>query len=202
MPIIQLTPHDEKRAVEILVNAFQKDPLYQHVLNNPDQTDIFATFLFRKALDQKEILLGYEDHGFLSGVASLSKAGQPGLSFAMFRPTFLALCFQCFRRLPLSSFVFFLRFMQFTSKAKAKTPHYDLNWIAVAPTAQGSGVGRNLLQAIHQVVDLDQEVIGIVLDTENENNIAFYEKYGYRILATTSLAGLPIWVMFREGPQG
>ena len=47
------------------------------------------------------------------------------------------------------------------------------------------------------IVDDDTSSIGIGLDTENSNNVALYEHFGYKLTGTENLDGLTIYTMFR-----
>jgi hypothetical protein len=54
-----------------------------------------------------------------------------------------------------------------------------------------------MLDTIHNIVDEDITSIGIGLDTENPDNIALYQHFGYRLVATENLDGMMIYIMFR-----
>jgi hypothetical protein len=40
------------------------------------------------------------------------------------------------------------------------------------------------------------------LDTENEINVPFYERFGYQVVAHTQMDGIDLWSMFRPDPEG
>ena len=54
-----------------------------------------------------------------------------------------------------------------------------------------------MLDTIHKIVDEDTTSTGIGLDTENPDNIAMYEHFGYKHIATENLDGMNIYIMFR-----
>ena len=62
--------------------------------------------------------------------------------------------------------------------------YYTLEGLAVAPTHQGQGIGRRLLEAVHQFVEQDPAAQGVYLYTADERNRAIYERSGYRIIAS------------------
>ena len=194
--VIRLDKSHEAGAVSILIRAFKKDPLFLHAFKTPEQAVIFATYLYQKAINQREILLGTGERNWLKGVANLEKR-KIRFSLTLLKPSFLLLSYHCFRFLPKQSFRFFNRCMRFTTQQRPKGPHYYLNWIGVDPAAQGSGVGSKILAYIHQIVDTDHMVTGIGLDTENPGNVSYYEKFGYKATATANVEGVKIFTMFR-----
>jgi len=82
----------------------------------------------------------------------------------------------------------------------APFPHLYLSSLAVDPQYQNSGHGSALIKAMVPLVD--QEKMLIYLETNSEDNVAFYERFGFeeRQHVIIPEAGLPVWVMTRE-PQ-
>lgn len=79
---------------------------------------------------------------------------------------------------------------------------YTLELIGVAPPAQGRGVGRELLEAIHGLIDRDPGASGIYLVTAEESNRRLYERFGYETMATRRAGSLRAYHMFRESASG
>ncbi len=78
-------------------------------------------------------------------------------------------------------------------------PHYHLNMIGVLKSHAGSGYGRILLDAVHELSHGDPDSTGVSLNTEDENNIPLYEHFGYRVIGHVKATdGMDTWVMFRE----
>ena len=88
-------------------------------------------------------------------------------------------------------------YMRLTTRYRPKEKHYYLICIGVAPEFMGMGIGKKMLNTIHTIVDNDISSIGIGLDTENPNNVALYEHFGYKLTGTEELDGLTIYTMFR-----
>jgi ribosomal protein S18 acetylase RimI-like enzyme len=79
--------------------------------------------------------------------------------------------------------------------------HWYVMVVGVEPAAQGSGVGRALLQPI---MDRAQAAgLPCYLETAQPNNVAFYEHLGFRRLVETvdHQSGLRLWT-FRRDPPG
>jgi GNAT superfamily N-acetyltransferase len=79
-----------------------------------------------------------------------------------------------------------------------ETPHHHLNMIGVQPSHMGQGLGRKLLEVVHQMSDADDGSAGVSLGTEAPHNLPFYEYLGYRQLGHAVVGpGLETWAFFR-----
>ena len=70
-----------------------------------------------------------------------------------------------------------------------------LGTLGVDPSLQGRGVGRALLG--RWLAGLDREATGAYLETDRCENVAFYERSGFRMLGETQVLGARIWRMRR-----
>ena len=78
----------------------------------------------------------------------------------------------------------------------APEPHWYLAQIGVEPAQQRQGIASRLLQPM--LAYLDAQALPCYLETENEQNVAIYERYGFRVVATdASEAGPHIWALLR-----
>lgn len=67
--------------------------------------------------------------------------------------------------------------------------------IGVKPEAQGKGIGKILMQHLFQSIKDDPESQGIALDTENEENVALYQKLGFTLRETTKMDQVHVFCM-------
>ncbi|MBM3121489.1 MAG: GNAT family N-acetyltransferase, partial [Chloroflexi bacterium] len=73
--------------------------------------------------------------------------------------------------------------------------------VGVATALQGQGHGRKLLRAL--IEESQGERVPIYLETETQQNVAFYQGLGFHMIRQVHLpiVGLPMWEMAREpGP--
>jgi ribosomal protein S18 acetylase RimI-like enzyme len=70
-----------------------------------------------------------------------------------------------------------------------------LGTLGVDPSLQGRGVGTALLG--RWLGRLDREATGAYLETDRRENVAFYERSGFRVLGETQVLGAQIWRMRR-----
>lgn len=106
---------------------------------------------------------------------------------------FIRFTFQC----GLKSLGMVNDYMRLTTRHRPKDRHHYLICIGVDPRFKGLGMGKNMLNAIHGIVDNDPTSTGIGLDTENADNVALYEHFGYCLTGTETLDGMTIYTMFR-----
>ena len=76
-------------------------------------------------------------------------------------------------------------------------PHYYLPFVGVDPSAQGQGIGSDLLRPVLGWCDTLR--LGAYLENTNARNLVFYERLGFRVLEALVLApeGPTVWRMWR-----
>ena len=63
-----------------------------------------------------------------------------------------------------------------------ETPNYHLNMIGVRDRARGRGLGRLLIDAVHEMSREDPSSTGVTLTTEIAGNVGLYQHLGYEIV--------------------
>jgi ribosomal protein S18 acetylase RimI-like enzyme len=78
--------------------------------------------------------------------------------------------------------------------------HWYLWALGVDPACQGQGIGGMLMQPV--LAHADADGLPCYLETENERNVPFYQKYGFQVVSDGEIpkGGLRVWAMLRE-PQ-
>ena len=77
-------------------------------------------------------------------------------------------------------------------------PHWYLWALGVAPEHQGQGIGGDLLSPT--LVQAQEMGLPCYLETETEDNVAFYTKRGFEVAyeAELSESGFRLWFMTRK----
>lgn len=77
-------------------------------------------------------------------------------------------------------------------------PHYYLWGLAVDPKRSRQGIGKDMMQYLLEKAD--KQDMPIYLETHAENNVAYYQRYGFSLLkqAQVPRCDLPFWCMKRE----
>jgi ribosomal protein S18 acetylase RimI-like enzyme len=75
-------------------------------------------------------------------------------------------------------------------------PHWHLGPLAVDAGLQGIGIGSRLMQVVSARLDAARDVAW--LETDNPDNVRFYQEFGFEVVAETDALGLPSWFMARS----
>lgn len=82
------------------------------------------------------------------------------------------------------------------AKNDYKSRHIHFGPIAVRTAYQGKGIGKTLLKYFCEYLDRTNQCG--YLETDKEENIALYEKFGFQIIETDKISGVKNWFMVRE----
>jgi len=191
-----------EEAIEILSLAFERDPLMKFI--SEKSTSVFKRSLaefFRFScevrFDLEWALLGCIHDSKLVGVACVTEPEEKPWPESLNRTherLNSVIGPEATNRLE--------RFSELTDVYRPDEPHFYLDDIGVHPAYQGMGVGRLLLNEVHALSERHPGSIGVGLDTENENNVALYERFGYSVVVKTELDGMELWSMFRSNQEG
>ena len=75
--------------------------------------------------------------------------------------------------------------------------HYYLNAIAVDPNYQSMGFGRALVDCVMEKAVEDTTAAGVMLDTDGDKNLVFYERCGFSVAGQEDLGGVNLLFMYR-----
>lgn len=95
-----------------------------------------------------------------------------------------------------------LRVLQWTAEWARRDPaqpHWHLGPVAVRPDFQGQGVGSAMLAECCRHIDTLR--MPTYLETDKAQNLSFYRKYGFIVVAEAEVIGVPNWFMLREGRE-
>lgn len=195
--ITPLNPKKEaQKVIEVFVAAFEKDPLMNYFFGNDYHS--LAKYLWQYFGDLTPILdlllLGAFVEGKLQGVAFITPplVDNTGKQEAIDR-----LDEQLFSEVGEAAIMKMEVYSRIKEANKPKQPHFYLNTLGVIPESQGKGIGKALMAELHKIAETHPQSSGIALDTENEQNLNFYQKLGYSVSTITNLDGVKIWSMFR-----
>jgi len=84
------------------------------------------------------------------------------------------------------------------SACAATGRHHHLNMIGVRRAFRGTGLGKLLLEAVIAMAEADPSSTGVDLTTELAGNLAFYQRFGFRVIADAhATPELHTWTLFR-----
>jgi ribosomal protein S18 acetylase RimI-like enzyme len=82
------------------------------------------------------------------------------------------------------------------AKHDPKKPHWHIDPIAVLPERQGHGIGSRLLTYYCDIVD--KAHAAAYHETDQEQNVRLYERFGYKVIKTEPNLGITNWFLWRE----
>ena len=184
----------------LLSQAFAKDPWIRKLFSdNANKTQHFFEFVIHYCVNTGgQVLIEYHD----SKLASVACLESPMNKFSLLGTIKLIRALASFlTKCGLKPLRMINTYMRLTTRYRPNEKHHYLICIGVAPEFMGMGIGKKMLNTLHTVADEDSSSIGIGLDTENPNNVALYEHFGYKLTGTENLDGLTIYTMFRPSKR-
>lgn len=189
---------DVKRSSEMLAKAFYDDPWFSWLLPDASKRARRAAWLFGMALkygfQYGAVFTDAEKSGasiwLTPGNTTISGSGlaRSGYFMMPFRMGLTA-----FSRFNSTGTV-----LDPVHKSQTPGPHWYLFMLGVDPAQQGSGKGTALIEAGTR--QADEQGLPCYLETQKEANVRFYERSGFRVVATARLpmGGPMTWAMVRE----
>jgi GNAT superfamily N-acetyltransferase len=194
---ISLDASQAGEIVSVLSEAFHEYPVMRFVLGGGPGYDrrlaILVGLVVASRIHRAEPMLGIRDDGGIlvgAAVVSISSRVAPPDLGAVREQTWHQLGDDALRRYEI-----------YGNACQPLTPtvhHHHLNMIGVRRSHAGTGLGRRLLEAVHQVARQDPDSAGVSLSTEVPQNVELYRHFGYQLLGQASVAeGVETWGMFR-----
>lgn len=192
---------DAEAAVENLSTAFSSDASTKFILNSdaPRLADVrsFYKLTVRLGIDYGQAFSVGDNS---EGVCMWLPPGRAEITPLMFfRSGGLRLGFDIDMKI-YSRFIAYSNYSSGIHKKHAPFPHWYLLCIGVKKTHQGLGLSGKLMRPAMDYFDKAGQAS--YLETHNERNVSFYEKYGYRVVEVGQLPGTGAaqWCMLRD-PQ-
>ena len=171
------------------------NPLHLQAFHgDPGRRGAALARMFEVVLDQylrKGIILGAFDSGTLVGVCAMV---QPGRCQAT--------AIEKLRILPallagggLRSTARVAQWVSRWSRYDPKAAHWHLGPVAVDLHLQGKGIGSALLRQFSTQMDVEQSMA--YLETDEAENVPFYKRFGFEVMAQDEILGVNNWFMSR-----
>ena len=200
---IRLAPSQREQAVGVLTRAFQEDPMYSYLFPNFDERIRSLGRLWNGVVRYSLVYGQVYTTPALAGVACWLSPGNTRMTaWRMARTGFgLQRAVIRFNREARRRVLGLLTYTDQIHSRVITRPHWYLMALGVEPGRQRQGVGSQLLRPV--LARADETGVPCYLETETEQNVAFYQKQGFEIAFEGAIAdaGLPLWTMVREpGP--
>lgn len=88
------------------------------------------------------------------------------------------------------------RIMSAWGKRDPRERHWHIGPVGVHPDVQGRGIGTSLMAAFLELVD--EQRSPAYLETDRAQNLSFYQRFGFVVVAEEDVLGVRNWYMWRE----
>ncbi|MEO1429531.1 MAG: GNAT family N-acetyltransferase [Cyanobacteria bacterium J06633_8] len=196
--ITNLTTKDMDDIMTIFSEAFENYPIMEFIFNDAYKESIkhLTKFICDGASEGDSLLLGAFVEGKLEGIAFITSPDNEENNndventVTSSEETFAkAIGKEALMRLE--------AYLDLKKANKLSSPHFYINTLAVNPQSQGKGIGRAILSHIHQISEQHSDSHGVALDTQTQQNVGYYQRFGYAVSSTAELENVKNWFMFR-----
>jgi len=192
--LYKIQKKDLKNAVNVLDNAFSEDSMWKEVFTDEDKNRVLTEVMVRFCLKYGNV---YSTSDNLEGVMAIAPHDKEMNLFRIIRSGAFSLSIK------ISSESKIMKVLSNTvEEAKISLnlgPHIHLLIMGVSQEFQGKGFGGKLLRALIEKAETERKPI--YLETQKEENVGLYEKYGFSVKKKIILPeplNLPMWLMVRD----
>ncbi len=194
----RLGPADREDIVDVLVGAFADYPVMRYVLSAtevdyPEALRALVGLFVDLRLDRGSPVLGVRSGSDLVAAALVDEPDPGPVPSSPLDPegdVWAVLGPEAHRRME--------SFEEESAHLEPEIPHYFVGMIGVRATQRGEGHARRLLGEVERMSAEDPRSRAVSLSTEQETNLAFYERLGYRVTGEAKLGELHTWNLMLE----
>lgn len=169
------------------VQAFRCEPAYRERA----LAKMFLPVLRRT--HAKGNVFGAFDKGKMVGVCAMTAPGQCQVNTC----EKLRIIPAIFLGNPLSTPLRILHWVGEWSRRDPGEPHWHLGPVAVDSRLQGQGIGRAMMADF--CARMNEQSALSYSETDKFQNVRFYQKFGFSVVAEAEILGVPNWFMSRPG---
>ncbi|MBT3362734.1 MAG: GNAT family N-acetyltransferase [Chloroflexi bacterium] len=192
--LYKIQKKDLKNAVSVLDNAFSEDSIWKEVFSDEDKNRILTEVMVRFCLKYGNVLSTSDN---LEGVMAITPHDKEMTLWSLIRSGAFFLSLKIASEAKVMKVL--TNAVQEAKRDLDLGPHIHLLIMGVSQEFQGKGFGGKLLRAL--IEKAGTERTPIYLETQKEENISLYEKYGFSVKKKVILPeplNLPMWLMLRD----
>jgi ribosomal protein S18 acetylase RimI-like enzyme len=197
--VYKVQKKDVSKAVSVLVDAFQHDPVWNKLFEGESKVErkyhAFFDTPVRYCMKFGQVIASSEK---LEGVAAWVPGDHDDMTFwRMMRSGALTSAMKIGARLGKKMKDILQSLPEDRKQNMGDAPYIYIFLVGVSSKYQGKGFGSKLIRA---VIERSEGIgVSLYLETETENNVALYEKFGFEVvkIVTLPVINLPMWEMVR-----
>ncbi len=181
-------------AVTVLDSAFSEDSMWKEVFDDAKKNRILTEVMVRFCLTYGTFVSTSDK---LEGVMAIAPYGKDMNMLSIIRSGAFLLSMKIGNES--KKFKVLSDAVDEAKKTLDLDPYIHLLIMGVSQDYQGKGLGGKLVRAL--IEKSESENKPIYLETQKEDNVFFYEKYGFEVKKKIMLPepfDLPMWLMFRD----
>ena len=181
-------------AVTVLNSAFSEDSMWKEVFDDEEKNRILTEIMVRFCLTYGIVVSTSEK---LEGVMAIAPYNKDMTLLRIIRSGAFLLSMKIGSES--KKFKILSDTVEEAKKTLDLNPYIHLLIMGVSQESQGKGLGGKLLKALIEKSESERKPI--YLETQKEDNIYFYEKYGFNVKKKIILPepfNLPMWLMLRD----
>lgn len=198
-----LFPSQYDEAAEILGRAFENDPLLLAIIgpetNPQDRPRLMAavfTSVLRDHRGHGQPVWGVLDNGRVAAAAVVEHVPRPPSAISTVLgglPSLPGLL----RAVGWNALMRGLSALDTLARNRPLEPHIYLNILGVEPRMQRRHFGGAILDYLHQQAISHSNLAGVYLETATEANVAYYTRFGYKVIGEIHPLGVRMWRMMQ-----
>jgi ribosomal protein S18 acetylase RimI-like enzyme len=194
--IRELSDGETLAAARVLGRGMRDNPMHIQVFGpNADKRERALSLMFAPVLRQqvrKGIVLGALISGELIGVTGMV----PPKCCQLTIPEKIAILPALLRGSGLKSTLRVLEWTGDWSRNDSKITHWHLGPVGIDRHFQGQRIGSSLMNVFCQRIDNQKSAA--YLETDKEENVTFYKRFGFKVVDEHSVLGIKNWFMIRD----
>ncbi len=192
--LYKIQKKDLKNAVNVLNNAFSEDSMWKEVFTDEDKNRVLTEVMVRFCLKYGNVLSTSDN---LEGVMAIAPHDKDMTALRVIRSGAFFLSMKIANEAKIMKVL--SNAIEEAKKSLNLGPYIHLLIMGVSQEFQGKGFGGKLLRAVIEKAETERKPI--YLETQKEENVNLYEKYGFSVKTKIILPeplNLPMWLMVRN----
>ncbi len=192
--LYKIQKKDLKIAINVLTSAFSKDSMWTEVFDDEDKNRVLTEVMVRFCLKYGNVLSTSNN---LEGIMAIAPHDKEMTTLRVILSGSFFLSMKISKET--KKMAILSNAVEEAKKSLNLGPYIHLLIMGVSEEFQGKGFGGKLLRALIEKAETEKK--SIYLETQKEDNITFYEKYGFSVKKKIILPkplNLPMWLMLRD----
>ncbi len=192
--LYKIRKKDLNNAVNVLTDAFSEESMWKEVFKNEEKNRALTEVMVRFCLKYGNVLSTSEN---LEGVMAITPHDKDMTALRVIRSGAFILSMKIAKEAKIMKGL--SNAIEEAKKSLNLGPYIHLLIMGVSQEFQGKCFGGKLLRAVIEKAETERKPI--YLETQKEENVTLYEKYGFSVKKKIILPeplNLPMWLMVRN----